>query len=75
MQATINRLKNLPEALQNKSASEISRLLDRIENRDSLVKGKRIAGLSQGNGEFYMSEDFDDPLPDGFGLVRNELFA
>ena len=68
MQAIINRLKKLPEALQHKTAPEIERLLDQIENRSPKQRGKRIAGLSQGIGEFYMSEDFDEPLPDSFWL-------
>jgi hypothetical protein len=50
-------------------ASVFQRLLDTLIDvmpRTTPLK-QRIPGLSQGpEGSFYMSEDFDEPLPDSF---------
>lgn len=49
---------------KNLSVEQVQNLTQEINQADTVSSSKRIAGLHQGQG--WISDDFDDELPDEF---------
>ena len=55
-------IENLPDNLQK----EVLDFASFLYEKQPKVKNSRVAGLHE--GQVWMSDDFDDPLPDSFWL-------
>ena len=65
VQTLIDRIRRLPEAEQDRLARTLLAQLDRAPQPPERAQ-PRTPGL--GKGTVTMTDDFDDPLPDGFWL-------
>ncbi|MEL6445668.1 MAG: prevent-host-death protein [Bacteroidota bacterium] len=69
LQKTVERMKTLPDELQDRLATELQAQIDLLAHQDDaprVIKTKRTFGL--GKGRFTVPADFTDPLPDSFWL-------
>lgn len=58
------------EAIEQLSPDDKQTLIDRLG--EVVPRQTRVAGLHEHLGHAWMSEDFDEPLPDAFWLGEEE---
>lgn len=65
-------LKTILEAIRELTPEELEQVRQAVEAESEKLaaKPKRILGLHEHLGHAWMSDDFDDPLPDEFWLGR-----
>ncbi|MEL7169568.1 MAG: hypothetical protein AAGN64_09490 [Bacteroidota bacterium] len=69
LQKTVERMKALPDELQDRLATKLQAQIDELTQEDDtprVVRSKRTYGL--GKGRFTVPAGFTDPLPDSFWL-------
>ena len=69
----LDTLKLTIDALSPEERQELRQYLDQVEAQPKPVKKQRILGMHAHLGNFWMSDDFDDELPDEFWGFDRDL--